>query len=392
MRAGRALVHEAAALPARAFAEVQDPVRGADRLLVVLDHDHGVAEVADAGEGREQPLVVALVQADRGLVEDVEDALHAAADLAGQADAVGLAARERRGGAVQGQVADAHRVQEAQARQDLRQQALGHRLLALGSNARAAKAADALPSRGAGRTRRWSGRPGARPGSRGAGARPGSPGRRLRRDRAGGPRRPRRRPVGAAASSVGDASRRRKRSACRRRSESTPGNVAVALEQGLRAPCGAARRTGASSEKPWRWASSSSASRTRRGPWRCQGWMAPSTSDLVSSGITRGGVHVPARAQALAGRAGAVGAVEREGARGSARAGRRRSARRPGAGCRAAPPRLDRDQHHVAGQVQRLLQGEQQPLLRPRPQGQAVDEDLDAVVAARIEGDRARRG
>ena len=128
--AGRALVHEAAALPARPFAEVEDPVRGADRLLVVFDHDDGVAEVADAGERRQQALVVALVQADGRLVQDVEDALHAAADLAGQPDAMGLAARERGGGPIQGQVSDTHGVEEAEPRQDLGQQALRHRLLA----------------------------------------------------------------------------------------------------------------------------------------------------------------------------------------------------------------------------------------------------------------------
>ena len=128
--ARRALVHEAATLPARPFAEVEDPVRGPDRLLVVFDHDDGVAEVADAGERRQQALVVALVQADGRLVQDVEDALHAAADLAGQPDAMGLSARERGGGPIQGQVADTHGVEEAQARQDLRQQALRHRLLA----------------------------------------------------------------------------------------------------------------------------------------------------------------------------------------------------------------------------------------------------------------------
>ena len=97
-------------------------------------------------------------------------------------------------------------------------------------------------------------------------------------------------------------------------------------------------------------------------------------------------VHVPARAQPFAQRAGAVGAVEGEGAR--AQLGERDVA--PGAGqLPAVEPLLfaHRDHHHVAGQVQRLVQGEDEPLLRPRSQGEAVDEDLDPVVAAGIEGD-----
>ena len=71
-------------------------VGGADRALVVLDDDHRVAEVAQPLERRDQLRVVALVQADRGLVEDVEDADEARADLGGQADPLRLAAGQRR--------------------------------------------------------------------------------------------------------------------------------------------------------------------------------------------------------------------------------------------------------------------------------------------------------
>src|SRR5574341_2422927 len=48
-------------------------------------------------------------------------------------------------------------------------------------------------------------------------------------------------------------------------------------------------RNGASSEKPWRRATSSRASRSSRGPWRCQGWMAPSRTPRVGSGTTFAG-------------------------------------------------------------------------------------------------------
>jgi hypothetical protein len=49
-------------------------VGGAHRLLVVLDDDDGVAEIAKLLERGEEPRVVALVQADRRLVEDVQHA------------------------------------------------------------------------------------------------------------------------------------------------------------------------------------------------------------------------------------------------------------------------------------------------------------------------------
>ena len=64
-----------------------------DRVLVVLDDEHGVAEVAQAVQRLDEAVVVALVQADGRLVEHVEHADEARADLRGQADALRLAAR-----------------------------------------------------------------------------------------------------------------------------------------------------------------------------------------------------------------------------------------------------------------------------------------------------------
>jgi hypothetical protein len=53
---------------AGARSQIDDPVGGAYRLLVVFDDDDGVADVAQPGEGVEQLAVVALVQPDRRLV------------------------------------------------------------------------------------------------------------------------------------------------------------------------------------------------------------------------------------------------------------------------------------------------------------------------------------
>ena len=66
-----------AAVNAGARAHVDDMVGVADRVLVMLDDQHGVAEDREALERLEQPIVVLLVKADRRLVEDVEDAREA---------------------------------------------------------------------------------------------------------------------------------------------------------------------------------------------------------------------------------------------------------------------------------------------------------------------------
>ncbi len=84
----------------------------------MLDHDHRVAQVAQAGEGAQQAFIVALVQADRRFVEHVHHAHQAGADLAGQADALRLATGQGVGLAFQGQVIQAHIDQEAEALTD----------------------------------------------------------------------------------------------------------------------------------------------------------------------------------------------------------------------------------------------------------------------------------
>ena len=110
---------DVAAVLARARADVDDPVRAADGLLVVLDDDDGIADVAHAEERADEPRVVALVEADRRLVEDVEDAHEARADLRREPDALRLAAGERRRRTVHRQVLETDVHEEAETRADL---------------------------------------------------------------------------------------------------------------------------------------------------------------------------------------------------------------------------------------------------------------------------------
>ena len=116
-------------------ADVHDPVGHADGLLVVLDDDERVADVAQPHERGDELGVVLLVQADGGLVEDVEHAHQAGADLRGQPDALRLAARERGAGAVEGEVVEAHVGEEAEAVADLLVDHAGDGHLALAEHA-----------------------------------------------------------------------------------------------------------------------------------------------------------------------------------------------------------------------------------------------------------------
>src|SRR5207302_7666127 len=124
--ARRALRHEVPAVGAGAGSQVDDVIRLTDRLLVVLDHDHRVAEVAELLERCEQPAVVALVQPDRGLVQDVHDPGEPRPYLAREPDALRFPAGERLGVAIERQVVEAHVGKEAQPLDDAPDDPRGH--------------------------------------------------------------------------------------------------------------------------------------------------------------------------------------------------------------------------------------------------------------------------
>ena len=129
---GRAGGDDLTAESAGAGAEVEDVVGVADGFFVVLDDEDGVAEVAEGFERGDEALVVALVEADGGLVENVEDAAKARADLGGEADALAFAAGEGGGVAVEGEIAEADGVEELQALDDFFAEAFGDEGLARG--------------------------------------------------------------------------------------------------------------------------------------------------------------------------------------------------------------------------------------------------------------------
>ena len=121
----RTLGHHVTAQDAGPGADVNDLVCGAHGVLVVLDNDERVAEVPEVLEGIQELVVVPLVQADGRLVEDIEHAHEAGADLGGQADALALAAGEGGRGPGQRQIAEAHVLEEAQPGADFLEDALG---------------------------------------------------------------------------------------------------------------------------------------------------------------------------------------------------------------------------------------------------------------------------
>ncbi len=96
---GRALRHDVAAMDAGAGADIDHVIGEANGVLVMLDHDHGIAEIAQPLRVSSSRALVALVQADRGLVPAHRARGQPRADLRRQPDALAFAAGQRAGGA-----------------------------------------------------------------------------------------------------------------------------------------------------------------------------------------------------------------------------------------------------------------------------------------------------
>ncbi|MPM31544.1 hypothetical protein SDC9_78099 [bioreactor metagenome] len=97
----------------------------------MLHHQQGIAQVPQALEGGEQLVVVPLVQANGGLVQNIQHPHQRGADLGRQTDALALAAGERPGGAGKGQISKAYGLQKSQAAFNLPENPVGNQHLLL---------------------------------------------------------------------------------------------------------------------------------------------------------------------------------------------------------------------------------------------------------------------
>ena len=128
---GRALPDQFAAVLAGAGAQVDHIVGSQHNVFIMLYHQDGISNVTKLAQGFNQLLVVALMQADTGFIQDVGDAGQLGADLGGEADALRLAAGKRPGRAIEAQVVEPNMQQEAQPQTDLLEDIAGNELLAI---------------------------------------------------------------------------------------------------------------------------------------------------------------------------------------------------------------------------------------------------------------------
>src|SRR5688572_17339406 len=120
-----------AAVFARTRTQIYQVVGDANRLLVMLDDDDRVAEIAKMMERAEKRAIVALMQADGRLIEDVEHARKIGANLRRQPDALSFATGQRGRAAAEREISDADVVEKPQPVLDFLEHAPGNQVLAL---------------------------------------------------------------------------------------------------------------------------------------------------------------------------------------------------------------------------------------------------------------------
>ena len=86
--------------------EVEESVSGREDFAVMLDENDSISQIPQSPKHFQQPIVVAGMQADRRLIEDVQDARQSAADLPGKPDSLCLTARKGRQRAGQSQIVE----------------------------------------------------------------------------------------------------------------------------------------------------------------------------------------------------------------------------------------------------------------------------------------------
>ena len=112
--------------------DVDDEARRSHRFFVMLDDDHRVADVAQREQCVDQLPVVALMEPDRGLIKDVQDAHEFRSDLRGEPDSLCLAAGQRIGRSGEAQVIETDVNQELEPLADLFQDGARNQRFTLG--------------------------------------------------------------------------------------------------------------------------------------------------------------------------------------------------------------------------------------------------------------------
>ena len=115
--------HQLAAVFSRARTKIENPVRRAHDVRIVLHHQNRISQIAQVLQDLDQPVRVAAVQPNRRLVQHIQRAHQPRSQRSRQLNPLRLASGKRRRQPVERQIFQTHIVQKAQPLADLLQQA-----------------------------------------------------------------------------------------------------------------------------------------------------------------------------------------------------------------------------------------------------------------------------
>ena len=92
---------------------VNNEISGANGVLVMFNHNHGVSNISEFAQCFDQSIIVALVQANGWLIQHVTDTNQSAANLSRQANALRFATGKCSTGAIQSQIVQTNAVQKS---------------------------------------------------------------------------------------------------------------------------------------------------------------------------------------------------------------------------------------------------------------------------------------
>ncbi|MNS47500.1 hypothetical protein D3C72_800340 [compost metagenome] len=121
----RALSHDLPTMHTSPRADIHNVIGQTNRVFVVFDHDHSVANITQVLERAEQAVVITLVQTNGRFVKDVQNTDETGADLAGQTNTLCFATGQRVGTAVQRQVVETDVDEELQTLANLLEDLVG---------------------------------------------------------------------------------------------------------------------------------------------------------------------------------------------------------------------------------------------------------------------------
>ena len=121
-----------AAMDTGAGTDVNQIVRSQHGILIVFHHQQGVAHIPQITQCGQQLVVVPLVETDRGLIQNIENAHQAGTNLCSQTNSLAFAAGEGSGTAGKGQITKTHGLQKSQTGANLLKNSVCNHALLLG--------------------------------------------------------------------------------------------------------------------------------------------------------------------------------------------------------------------------------------------------------------------